>query len=193
MLRIGLTGNIASGKSTVAEVWRKMGAKGIDVDELAHSLYKPQTGIWRKVVNAFGPDIVKKDKTINRAVLAALVFCERKKLRKLERIMYPAIVKELWKQMKACKSKVVVADMAVLFEANAQKLFNTIVLVKVSRSNQLKRLQEKRKLDNSQARSRINSLAGQSVKAKRADHVLNGDKPLAGLKKSARELFLKIT
>jgi dephospho-CoA kinase len=193
MLRIGLTGNIASGKSTVAEVWRKMGAKVIDVDELAHSLYKPRTAIWRKVIKAFGPDIVNKDKTINRAALAALVFCERKMLKKLERIMYPAMVKELGKQIKTCKNRVVVADMAVLFEARAQKLFDTIVLVKVSRPNQLKRLCKYRKLTKSQAKSRINSFRGQSDKAKRADHVLNGDKPLARLKKSAGELFLKIT
>ncbi len=169
-----------------------MGAEIIDVDELAHDLYRPRSVIWRKVFKAFGPDIVRNDKTINRAILAALVFSDRKKLKKLEKIMYPAIVKELKRQMAQAKGKIVVADMAILFEARAQKLFDKIVLVKVSKANQVKRLLKSRKLTKSQALSRIGAFKSQTGKITQSDHTIDGNLPLIRMQKQARELFRKI-
>ncbi|MDD5259765.1 MAG: dephospho-CoA kinase [bacterium] len=193
MIKIGLTGNIASGKSTVAKVWRKMGAKVIDVDELAHNLYRPRTKVWQQVVKAFGKVIVKADNTINRAVLREIVFPDKKKMKKLTRIMYPAIVKELAKQMAAAKSKIVVADMAVLFEAKAEKLFDKIVVVRVSQFNQLQRLTEERNLTREQAMDRINSMSFHGEKISACDYLLDGDQPLAEFRKAAQSLFQKIT
>ncbi|MDD5492035.1 MAG: dephospho-CoA kinase [bacterium] len=189
MLKIGLTGNIASGKSTVAKVWGKMGAKVIDVDELAHGLYRPRTKVWQQVVKAFGKGIVKADNTINRAVLREIVFPDKKKMKKLTRIMYPAIVKELAKQMAAAKSKVVVADMAVLFEAKAEKLFDKIVVVRVSQFNQLQRLTEERNLTREQAMDRINSMTFPGEKISACDYMIDGDRPLAAFKVNAGALF----
>jgi dephospho-CoA kinase len=192
MIKIGLTGNIASGKSTVAKVWRKMGAKVIDVDELAHSLYRPRTKVWQQVVKAFGKDIVKADYTINRVVLREIVFPDKKKMKKLTRIMYPVIVKELEKQMAAAKTKVVVADMAVLFEAKAEKLFDKIVVVRVSQFNQLQRLTEERNLTREQAMDRINSMSFHGEKISACDYMLDGDQPLGVFETAAKELFRKI-
>ncbi|MDD5132226.1 MAG: dephospho-CoA kinase [bacterium] len=193
MIKIGLTGNIASGKSTVAQVWRKMGAKVIDVDELAHDLYRPRTKVWQQVVNVFGKDIVKADHTINRVVLREIVFPDKKKMKKLTRIMYPAIVKELAKQMAAAKSKVVVADMAVLFEAKAEKLFDKIVVVRVSQFNQLKRLTEERNLTREQAMDRINSMSFHGEKISDCDYLLDGDQSLTEFKKAAKCLYQQMT
>lgn len=192
MIKIGLTGNIASGKSTVAQVWRKMGAKVIDVDELAHDLYRPRTKVWQQVVKAFGKGILKADHTINRAVLREIVFPDKKKMKKLTRIMYPAIVKELAKQMAAAKAKVVVADMAVLFEAKAEKLFDKIVIVRVSQFNQIQRLTEERNLSREQAMDRINSMTFPGEKISACDYLLDGDQPLVAFKSAAQSLFQKI-
>jgi dephospho-CoA kinase len=193
MIRIGLTGNIASGKSTVAKVWQKMGAKIIDVDELAHNLYRPRTKIWQQVVKAFGKGIVKANNTINRPVLREIVFPDKKKMKKLTRIMYPAIVKELAAQMAAAKTKVVVADMAVLFEAKAEKLFDKIVVVRVSQYNQLQRLTEERNLTREQAMDRINSMSFHGEKISACDYMIDGDQSLAVFKKAAKDLFKIIT
>lgn len=192
MLKIGLTGNIASGKTTVAKVWQKMGAKVIDVDELAHDLYRPRAKIWQQVVKAFGKDIVGVDNTISRAALGAIVFADKKKLVKLNRIMYPAIVKELGKQLAAAKSKVVVANMAVLFEAKAEKLFAKIVLVKVSQYNQIKRLTENRNLTREQALDRINSMVFPGEKISFCDCVIDGDQALTAFQAEAEDLYRKI-
>ncbi len=192
MIKIGLTGNIASGKTTVAEVWKKMGAKVIDVDELAHDLYHPKTRIWQQVVKVFGKDILNDNNTISRAALGSMVFADKKKLVKLDKIMYPAIVKELGKQLAAAKSKVVVADMAVLFEAKAEKLFDQIVVVRVSQYNQLKRLTEERNLSREQAMDRINSMPFHGEKISSCDYMLDGDQALAAFKTAAKELFIKL-
>jgi dephospho-CoA kinase len=192
MIKIGLTGNIASGKTTVAEVWEKMGAKVIDVDELAHDLYQPKTRIWQQIVKAFGKNILNDDNTISRAALGAIVFADKKKLAKLDRIMYPAIVKELEKQLSSAKSKVVVADMAVLFEAKAEKLFNKIVVVRVSQYNQLKRLTEERNLTREQAMDRINCMTFHGEKISSCDYMIDGDQPLAAFKTAAKDLYQKI-
>ncbi len=189
MVKIGLTGNIASGKTTVAEVWQEMGAKVIDVDELAHDLYWPRTKIWQQVVKAFGKDVVGADNTISRAALGAIVFADKKKLVKLNRIMYPAIVKKLEKQLAAAKGKVVVADMAVLFEAKAEKLFDKIVLVKVSQYNQIKRLTENRNLTREQALDRINSMVFHGEKISFCDYIIDGDQELEAFKVNAISLF----
>ncbi len=191
MIKIGLTGNIASGKSTVAKVWQKMGAKVIDVDELAHDLYQPKTRIWQQVVKVFGKDILNDNNTISRAALGSKVFADNKKLAKLDRIMYPAIVKELEKQLAAAKTKVVVADMAVLFEAKAEKLFDKIVVVRVSQYNQLKRLTEERNLTREQAMARINSMSFHGEKISACDYMIDGDQPLAAFKTASQSLFQK--
>lgn len=193
MIKIGLTGNIASGKTTVAKVWQKMGAKVIDVDELAHDLYRPKTKIWQQVVKAFGKGVVGVDNTISRAALGGIVFADKKKLVKLNRIMYPAIVKGLVKQLAAAKGKVVVADMAVLFEAKAEKLFDKIVLVKVSQYNQIKRLTENRNLIREQALDRINSMVFHGEKISACDYMIDGDQALTAFKAAAEDLYRKIT
>lgn len=193
MLKIGLTGNIASGKTTVAKVWQKMGAKVIDVDELAHDLYRPKTKIWQQIVKAFGKELLKDDNTINRVALGAIVFADKKKLAKLNRIMYPAIVKELEKQLAAAKSKVVIADMAVLFEAKVEKLFDKIVVVRVSQYNQLRRLTEERNLTREQAMDRINSMSFHGEKISSCDYMIDGDQPLEAFKSAARDLYQKIS
>lgn len=193
MLKIGLTGNIASGKTTVVKVWRKMGAKVIDVDAMAHDLYRPKTKIWQQVVKAFGKEIAGVDGVISRAALGAMVFADKKKLVELNRIMYPAIVKELEKQLAAAKNKVVVADMAVLFEAKAEKLFDKIVLVKVSQYNQIKRLTENRNLTREQALNRINSIVFHGEKISFCDYIIDGDQALTVFQAAAKELYRKIT
>ncbi len=192
MIKIGLTGNIASGKTTVAQVWQKMGAKVIDVDELAHDLYRPKTKIWQQVVKTFGKGLLQDDNTINRVALGAIVFADKKKLTKLNRIMYPAIVKELEKQLAAAKSKVVVADMAVLFEAKAEKLFDKIVVVRVSQYNQLKRLTEERNFTREQAMDRINSMSFHGEKISSCDYMIDGDQPINEFKKAAQFLYQNI-
>lgn len=192
MIKIGLTGNIASGKTTVAKVWQKMGARVIDVDELAHDLYRPRTKIWQQVVKAFGKGVVGADNTISRSALGGIVFANKKKLVKLNRIMYPAIVKELGKQLAATKSKVVVADMAVLFAAKAEKLFDKIVLVKVSPANQLKRLMKNRRLIRQQALNRISSLVFPGEKIAYCDYLINGNQPKKKLQNNAGELLATI-
>lgn len=189
---IGLTGNIAAGKSTVAQVWQKMGAVVINVDKLAHELYLPQTPVWKKIVKTFGKEILKDDHTVDRRKLAAIVFRSDRHLTNLNKIMFPSICQELKKRLRAGKGDVIVGEMAVLFEAKAETLFDKVVLVNVSQKNQLQRLLLNSALSLPEAKSRLKSLLPHSVKIAQCDYVLDGNKPKKELQKAARKLLKTI-
>jgi dephospho-CoA kinase len=187
MILVGLTGGVATGKTTVATMFRRCGAVVIDADELAREVVQPGKPAWREIVRTFGRQILNPDRTINRHALGTIVFHDKKKLRRLEGIIHPRVAREqarLTRQASRSNPKaVVVYDVPLLFEAGIDKRVDKIAVVTADRDTQIARLKKRNGLTRTDALRRIKSQMPLSHKRRRADYVLDGTtdrKRLAG-------------
>lgn len=140
---IGLTGGIASGKSTVSMLLKQKGAAIIDADEIAKEIIQPGKPAWTEVVEHFGKGILREDGNIDRKKLAHIVFSDEKELETLNRITHPRIVEEIKRRLKSFREKnesVVVVDAALLLEIGLDMLVDEVWLVAVDEKTQLERL-----------------------------------------------------
>ncbi|MGI6413125.1 MAG: dephospho-CoA kinase [Syntrophomonadaceae bacterium] len=180
MQLIGLTGGIASGKSTVSKVLRELGAAVIDVDKVAHKAMEPHKPAWTDIVNYFGREILAADMTIDREKLGQVVFNDPDKLKKLNAITHPRI-HELVKQQIDClrlsqPDAIVFVEVPLLYEANKEKNYDEVWVVWVDRETQIKRLMQRNGLDRDLAIKRIEAQMSLDEKAKRADVVIDNSK-----------------
>ncbi len=182
MLILGLTGGIASGKSTVAGMLVGKGAYLIDADQLARDVVKPDQPAWQAVVDWLGPDILLPDRTINRAKLADLVFGDPDKLNKLNQIIHPGVGERfaLLAQEIAAKDPgaIIVYDIPLLIEAGMQDAVDLIILVYVPRTIQLERLQQRDKLSRAAAELRLQSQMPLEEKKKYAAVIIDNSRKL---------------
>jgi len=170
---IGLTGNIATGKSTVAAMLGKLGACVIDADQLAHWAMRAGTEINRRIVERFGHEVLRPDGEIDRSVLGPLVFADPRALRDLERIVHPVVVEETLHQIEACQQPVAVVEAIKLLEADMQKHCDAVWVVTCSRQQQIDRLTHMRDLTASQAELRVDAQPPIEEKIARADLVID--------------------
>ena len=161
MIVIGLTGGIASGKSTAAEQLRKNGAVSIDADRVGHRSYEPGTPGFEKVVNAFGHDTVGKDGLIDRRVLGGKVFGAPQELERLNAILWPEIHRLISEEIAQIrehdKDSVIVVEAAVLIEAGWQDLCDQVWVVTTTPESAIERLQSRNGLTREAALARINT------------------------------------
>ena len=158
MRLIGLTGGIATGKSTVAGMLARRGAAIIDADELARDVVEPGQPALDAIVRRFGADVLQPDGTLDRAGLGGLVFSDEAARRDLERITHPRIAELMQQRIAesfAHDAPAVIADIPLLFENRRQDMFEGVLLVWAPRSVQLKRMQERDSLDEAAAESRL--------------------------------------
>lgn len=182
MLNIGLTGGIASGKSTVAKMFQERGAYLIDFDELAHFVEEPDQPAWKAIVDYFGYDILNEDRTINRVQLGLFVFADQKKLSILNDIVHPAVFEE-WRrridnlyEIDPCA--VVISDVPLLIEVGMQDQVDLVILVYVSPAVQIKRLMDRNGCSREEAVKRLASQMPIDDKILYADIVIdNQDSP----------------
>ncbi|MHB1694014.1 MAG: dephospho-CoA kinase, partial [bacterium] len=140
MLKIGLTGSIGSGKTTVLSFLKEAGFFTINLDELSKSLLKKNTCEYKKIVDFFGKNILNKDEDINRKILAQIVFSNEIKKKILENIIYPALRKKIKEILDLnCNSKIAVIEGAVIFESGFYLEMDKIILVACDYSKRLKR------------------------------------------------------
>ncbi|MDO7786714.1 dephospho-CoA kinase [Desulforamulus aquiferis] len=174
---IGLTGNIASGKSTIAKLLEELGAQVIDTDQLARQVVEPDTPALKEIVNFFGPGILHGGGSLDRTKLAELIYKDPTAKKRLEQIVHPAIEKELISQIKLfkdCSPKgILVLQIPLLIEVGWQNKVDQVWLVKVDLQTQIHRLINRDKLSPEQAMARINSQMPQSQKAKHAHIVID--------------------
>lgn len=143
MLKIGLTGSIGSGKTTVLSFLKEAGFLTINLDELSKSLLKKNTCEYKKTVDFFGKNILNKDEGINRKILAQIVFSDKIKKKILESIIYPALRKKTKEILDLnCNSKIAVIEGAVIFESGFYLEMDKIILVVCDYSKRLKRISE---------------------------------------------------
>jgi len=162
---IGITGSFGSGKTTVANMFRKHGFRVINADKLYHGIYNKDKTLKDKIKKEFG--------TINRTQLKEIVFNDNKKLKKLNNITHPIIIKAIKKQINKIKNKKIVIDIPLLFESKLEKMFNKIIVVKCSKKEQIKRILKKKKYNKKEINQIIKSQMPLKEKIKRADFVVD--------------------
>ncbi len=182
MVVVGLTGGIATGKSTVAAMFAARGAAVVEADRIAHALQEPGQLCYREIVKAFGTGILDQAGRIDRHGLGALVFADPAVRRRLESIMHPAIREASQAEIRAAEAanrRVCIVDAALILETGQRHRFQVIVLVSAPEDVQVSRLVHTRGLTEAEARRRIASQWPEAAKAALADFVIDNGGDLA--------------
>jgi dephospho-CoA kinase len=144
MLNVGLTGGIATGKSTVAKMLSDKGAVLIDFDGLCHAAENPGTDVWRQIVCHFGEEILQADRTIDRRRLGEIVFAHQEKLALLNRIVHPVVIAQWRRRLEEIRQSqpqaIVVSDIPLLLEAGMKAMVDLVLLVTIPAEAQIARL-----------------------------------------------------
>jgi dephospho-CoA kinase len=185
---IGLTGSFGSGKTTVAGIFRSLGAEIIDADKIAHALIKPRTGIYKKIVKIFGKDIINADKHINRERLARVVFNHRDLLKRLNRVIHPPIIRIIKKRIKAVSKGIVVLDAPLLIEAGLERTVDKLIVVTVTRKKQIERVRAKTGLSPQEILKRIHTQLPLSHKVRLADFVIDNSGTIGKTRKQVNAI-----
>ncbi|MCH7997427.1 MAG: dephospho-CoA kinase [Chloroflexi bacterium] len=192
MLVIGLTGGIASGKTTVSGILKELGACVLDADRVGHEAYLPNTQTWREVVAAFGEEILTPDNEIDRGKLGALVFKVPANMKKLTDIMWPRMydmVSERIEEQRKKGAVVMVVEAAVLLEAKWDPLTDEVWVAVAPERTVIERLRESKGMTEEQARDRINAQMSPEERMKRADVVIHNDSGLGDLREKVLEAW----
>lgn len=177
LLNIGLTGGIATGKTTVAEMFRKHGATIIDFDILARKVVEPETRGLADIVSSFGPGILNSDGSLDRKALSRIVFQDSARRGELERLLHPAIFDSFCEEVKTIsqeeENSIIIAVIPLLIEMNLQPLFDKLVVVHLSSDIQRQRLMERDHIDESLADEMIRSQLPIDDKVNHADFMVD--------------------
>ena len=181
---VGLTGGIVGGKSTVASMFNKLGAKIVDADELGHSVILPHKPAWEKITSLFGKDILQNDLTIDRGKLGKIVFTNQALLKKLNEITHPEIIKLIKKEINLAinktqnQEKMLFIDAALIYEAKIDRLMDKVIVVYIDENEQVKRLIKRNNVSKEEALQRIKSQMPMKEKVKMADYVIDNSNSL---------------
>lgn len=184
MLLVGLTGNIGSGKSTVARLFAERGAVVIDADLLARRAVDPETAAYERIVARWGRAVLAPDDYIDRGALRRLVFADQAELEELNDIVHPEVERMREELVDAARSRgdrIVVCDIPLLFEKRLTEQFDAIVLVDAPRPVRLDRLVRERELPATEAMAMIAAQMPAELKRARADIVIDNDGSLTAL------------
>lgn len=172
---IGLTGNIAVGKSVVRQMLQHLGVYTIDADGLAHQAMSPGAPAYQPVIDTFGQFIINPDKSINRALLGSIVFANPEALRKLENVTHPIISQAINTLITRSKQQYVVIEAIKLLEGELSKSVDAVWVVDAKPQTQYARLIHKRKMSQEAAKQRILTQGAQGEKLKSANVIINND------------------
>jgi dephospho-CoA kinase len=193
MILVGLTGGVATGKSTVAKMFKQCGAAVINADLLARQVVEPGKPAWRAIVKLFGKTVLNQDRSLDRQALGSIVFPNPKKRRQLERIIHPRVAREQQRLVRRiAKGKpraVVIYEVPLLFEVGVDKRVDKTIVVTANRNIQIARLKKRNGLSGAEAIRRIRSQMPLAKKIQRADHVLNGTLPRPSLRRQVGRLL----
>lgn len=195
MKLIGLTGGIASGKSTVAAILRRLGARVIDADALARQVVQPHQPAWNEIVEAFGKDILQADGTLDRTKLRKIAFENPQARKQLEAITHPRIrrlAQEKIADYRAAGTPLVVYEAPLLFETNIHHWLRPVILVACDSATQRRRLQQRDVLTASEIDRHLEAQMSLADKRKLADYVVENDCSLEDLEKKVTALVQTI-
>jgi dephospho-CoA kinase len=188
---VGLTGGIATGKSTVARLLSDLGVVVIDADRLAREIVEPGEPALQEIVDAFGEEVLSEEGTLDRAHLGARIFADPDARKRLEAITHPRIAREMFHRAEKARQQghpFVVYDAALLVETGTHRLLDSLIVVDCSEESQLHRLLHRDDLSPEAARHRIDSQMPLSEKRAVADYVIDNDGSLAQTEAQVRQL-----
>lgn len=195
-LIIGLTGGIATGKSTVSQYLKKQGFPVICADEISKDVVRPNQIAYKKIIKLFGKEVTLKNKELDRKKIATLVFHQPQKRKLLEEIIHPAVQKEtdrLIKKLKKQNYSLIFLDIPLLFEVGRDKICDYTICLSAFQYQQIERMQKYRGMTKSEALARIKAQMPLKEKEKRADFVIKNTNDKKNLFKQIQVILKKIT
>jgi len=193
MLNVGLTGGIASGKSTVSGIFRKKGAHILDHDEIAHQMEEPGGAAWEETVRVFGQGILNPDRTISRKRLGEIVFRDPGMLRKLNEIVHPAVFAEWMKRIdrigREHPDAIIISDVPLLIETGWHRHVDAVLLVYVRPEEQVRRLTGRNSLSPEEAKKRLDSQMPIELKVPLADFVIDNEGTVEATRRQADRIW----
>ncbi len=193
-MRIGLTGGIASGKSSVAQVLQERGVPVVDADEVCRDVMRPGTFLFSQIVEAFGPSLVNEHGELDRAALGNLVFADPQARERLNQMSHPVIWQEMQRQVSALEAThpVVVAMVPLLLENQRQDWVDEVWLVALPESLQRQRLMQRNQLSQEQAQARIDAQMSLAEKRLLADLVIDNSGSLESTRQQVLQALAQI-
>jgi dephospho-CoA kinase len=177
MLKVGLTGGIASGKSTVSEAFARLGAKVLDADKVAREVVLPGQPAWLKMQQAFGPEYFLPDGEVDRSKLRRLVFADPEERDKLNAIVHPEVMKAINRRFEqlttSAQDAVVVVDVPLLLEVGVAHRFDRVIVVYVTENVQIERLVQRDGITKEEATEALRAQMPLSQKVEAADFVID--------------------
>jgi dephospho-CoA kinase len=200
VLKVGLTGGIAAGKSAVGEMLAALGAHVIQADRIAHQLMQPGEPVYQEVVRHFGPEILDPSGAVNRARLAEKAFGADSRVRELNQIVHPAVIRrqEEWMEQvgQSDPRAIAVVEAALLLEAGAGKRFDRLIVVTCEPEQRFQRWAQRLQVDEQTARREVTRrMAAQlpdEEKIKAADYVVDNSGSLDETRRRVREIYTRL-
>jgi len=189
---VGLTGGIASGKSTVAKILQGLGAAIVNADDLAREVVLPGREAWKEIVASFGAEILQTDQNLDRQKLRTFIFNQPEARKRLESIIHPrvrALAEERIRQYGAAGYPVVIYEVPLLFEGKLQEWLRPVILVACNVETQTARLQQRDHLTRADAEKHIAAQMSLAEKRRLADYVIENNGSLADLERQTREIL----
>jgi len=191
---IGITGGIGSGQSTVSKMFAKLGAVIISADKLAREIMEPNQPGYRAVVKVFGKDYLTAEKRIDRKKLGRLVFGNKKQLRLLNQTVHPILIRRIEQGIKRLEKQyenktnkpLIMLDAAILFETKMDRLVDYVIVVYASKSQRIKRIQQRDNLTIREIESRINAQIPLERKMKKTEYIIDNS---GGIKKTEKQII----
>ncbi|MDK2985175.1 MAG: dephospho-CoA kinase [Clostridia bacterium] len=197
VLVIGLTGGIASGKTTVATILQELGAAVLDADEVAKKIVQKGKPAYKEIINTFGRKVLTSDGDLNRKLLGKIVFNDEEKRKKLESIIHPRVKEYFLEEIQRIKEKdpqkIIVLDVPLLLESGMETLVDEVWVVAVSEELQIKRIELRDRIGRQEALKRIKAQMPLKEKLKYADRIINAEGTLEDTKRQVVSLWREIT
>ena len=196
MLLVGLTGGLASGKTTIAQLFGQFGAKTIDADQITREVVRPRRVAWKDIVRVFGREVLTAEDKLNRTSLANIVFKDPEKLKKLTGILYPRVAREQARLTRLYSQEnpeaVIIYDAAMLIESGAYKRMDEVIVVKAPQHIQIQRATRRSGMSKAETRRRLHYQLSTRQKLRYADHVIDGTLPRRELRRVVHELYREL-
>ena len=195
VLKIALTGGPGSGKSTVARMFRDLGAEVIDADEVAKAVVQPGQPAWEELRREFGPAYFREDGSLDRAKMADLVFRDREARGRLNAIIHPRVREEIARRLGNLAARgipMVMVEVPLLFEAGLEKNFDLVIVVDAGEKEQIERLTARDGRPRKEARSILQAQWPLETKKARADFVVDNRGPLKNTRDQVKKLWQRL-